>query len=52
MEYRIVKDGILRTGDAAWIPLDPNNNDYQIYFPWDIHGNEPSTEYKSEPSEG
>ena len=32
--------GVLRS-DGAWIPLAPDNTDYQEYLAWLAEGNEP-----------
>lgn len=43
-------EGIKRTLDNAFIPLDPANTDYQAYLKWLSEGNEPLP--ADEPSEG
>lgn len=35
---------IFRSEDNAYIPLDPENNDYQLYLKWVEEGNEPIKE--------
>lgn len=35
------KTFIIRTVDNAWIPLDPDNTDYQEYLKWLELGNTP-----------
>jgi hypothetical protein len=32
---------ILRLSDSAYIPLDPDNTDYQAYLKWVSEGNTP-----------
>jgi len=32
---------IQRVSDQSFIPLDPDNTDYQIYLEWLAEGNEP-----------
>ena len=40
--YQLTKDGymILRTTDGAYIPINPDNTDYQAYLKWLEEGNE------------
>jgi len=33
---------IIRTNDNAFIPLDPDNTDYQAYLAWCAQGNTPT----------
>ena len=35
------KNSIKRISDNAWIPLDPDNTDYQAYLKWLGEGNTP-----------
>ena len=41
--YQLTKDGymILRTTDGAYIPVNPDNTDYQAYLKWLEEGNTP-----------
>jgi len=41
--YQLTKEGymILRTTDGAYIPIDPDNTDYQTYLKWVAQGNTP-----------
>lgn len=45
--YRLIKHPpinetlLQRTSDNAYIPLDPENRDYQEYLQWLAAGNEP-----------
>jgi hypothetical protein len=32
---------VLRVADNSWIPMDPENRDYQEYLEWLAAGNEP-----------
>ena len=34
-------NGIIRTADTAYIPLDTDNTDYQKYLDWKAAGNTP-----------
>jgi hypothetical protein len=34
-------NSIIRLSDNAWIPLDPDNTDYQAYLKWVSEGNTP-----------
>jgi hypothetical protein len=36
-----VVHGVLRLSDNAFIPLSPDNTDYQAYLKWVAEGNEP-----------
>ena len=35
------QNGVFRLSDKTWIPLDPDNSDYQEYLEWLAEGNEP-----------
>jgi hypothetical protein len=41
--YKQTKEnnGVIRTDDNAFIPLDPANTDYQAYLAWLELGNQP-----------
>jgi hypothetical protein len=46
--YRLIKSiisqqivSVLRTADNTFIPLDPDNTDYQEYLKWVAEGNTP-----------
>ena len=41
--YQLTKDNytILRTTDGAYIPIEPDNTDYQAYLKWLDEGNTP-----------
>ena len=34
-------DNVIRLSDQAWIPLNPDNTDYQAYLKWVEEGNTP-----------
>jgi hypothetical protein len=36
-----IDNGVLRLEDKAFIPLDPDNTDYQKYLEWVAAGNTP-----------
>ena len=39
--YKLTKNnqGIIRLSDNAWIPVNPDNTDYQAYLKWVAEGN-------------
>jgi len=48
--YRLIKSiisqqivAVLRTADNTFIPLDPDNTDYQTYLKWVAEGNTPES---------
>ena len=44
LNYQLTREDtetILRLSDGAYIPLDPDNTDYQEYLAWVDEGNEP-----------
>ena len=34
-------NGVIRTSDMAFIPINPDNTDYQAYLKWLVDGNTP-----------
>jgi len=40
MTYQLIEDGkmVVRAGDNAWIPADPDNRDYQEFLRWQKAG--------------
>ena len=42
ISFNSVNTSICRLSDNAFIPLDPDNTDYQEYLKWLAEGNEPS----------
>ena len=50
--YKLTKEGymILRTTDGAYIPVNPDNTDYQAFLAWKAEGNEPLP--ADEPTQG
>lgn len=41
--YKLTKDGIMihRLSDNAFIPVNPDNTDYQAYLAWLAEGHQP-----------
>lgn len=40
--YQIINDKVIhRLSDETFIPIDPNNSDYQDYLNWVAAGNQP-----------
>jgi len=38
---QVYSNGIKKLSDGSFIPLDPNNTDYQEYLKWVAEGNTP-----------
>jgi len=41
VRQQVQQNAILRVTDNAFIPLDPDNTDYQAYLKWVAEGNTP-----------
>ncbi len=43
--YKLTKDGFMveRLADNAFIPINPDNTDYQAYLKWVAEGNTPES---------
>jgi hypothetical protein len=43
--YKIINENVIqRLSDEAFIPVNPDNTDYQAYLAWVEAGNEPAEE--------
>jgi hypothetical protein len=50
--YKLTKEGymILRTTDGAYIPVNPDNTDYQAYLKWVSEGGVPTPADEASPT--
>lgn len=49
--YQLTKNqNIIRLSDGAFIPIDPDNTDYQAYLKWLAEGNQPLPADEGTPS--